>query len=57
MWECFDGTWQQNWVFHKDGRIELAGRGLCLDVKDGDVGNNIQLWECTSGNVNQQFDM
>ncbi|CAK9782318.1 unnamed protein product [Cutaneotrichosporon oleaginosum] len=54
-WECIDGAWQQNWVIHRDGRIELAGRGLCLDVRDG--GTDVQLWECIAGNTNQQFDI
>ncbi|BEJ18238.1 hypothetical protein CspHIS471_0705150 [Cutaneotrichosporon sp. HIS471] len=56
-WECIDGAWQQNWVFHTDGRIELAGWGLCLDVTDGDTDKPIQLWECFAGNTNQQFDI
>ncbi|GMK59823.1 hypothetical protein CspeluHIS016_0900400 [Cutaneotrichosporon spelunceum] len=56
-WKCIDGAWQQDWVFRPDGRIELAGRGLCLDVTDGDRSKNVQLWACDAGNSNQLFDL
>jgi hypothetical protein len=55
-WECYDGAWQQNWVYHENGAIELAGRNLCLDVTDGDATKKVQLWECTGG-PNQQWDI
>ncbi len=55
-WECYDGAWQQNWVYHANGAVELAGRGLCLDVTDGDTTKKVQLWECTGG-PNQQWDI
>jgi hypothetical protein len=57
VWECYDGVWQQSWTYHANGQIELTGRGLCLDVTDGNPELNLQLWQCYEGNVNQQFDM
>jgi hypothetical protein len=56
LWDCYDGAWQQQWVVHSDGRIELAGHNLCLDVPDGNTDNTVQLWECV-GNANQLWDV
>lgn len=57
MWQCYPGAPQQNWVYRSDGLIELSGRGLCLDLTDGDTYKNVQLWACDGGNRNQQWDV
>lgn len=70
MWQCYDGVWQQKWKYRSDGLIELVGHGkvrasmlkadhagLCLDVTDGDPLKEVQLWECSPGNPNQQWNM
>ncbi|GMK59824.1 hypothetical protein CspeluHIS016_0900410 [Cutaneotrichosporon spelunceum] len=57
MWDCIPGAFQQQWVQHSNGWIELKGHGLCLDVVDGNSDNGIQLWECSEGNINQQWDV
>lgn len=62
LWTCYDGLDVQQWVFRSDGHIELGCTGLCLDVKDGYNGDDVnrssvvQLWECVPGSRNQEWD-
>ena len=48
----------QLWIF-KNGTLATYGGTMCLDVTDGVNSNGvfIQVWECTPGNVNQQWEL
>lgn len=62
-WQCYDGVTQQQWIAHSNGLIELGCSGYCLDLKDGYNGRDsnkdivVQLWDCTPGNKNQEWDV
>ncbi|BEI87211.1 hypothetical protein CcaverHIS002_0705570 [Cutaneotrichosporon cavernicola] len=56
MWECYNVP-QQKWRYHSDGTVRLDGRNLCLDVTDGDATKKVQMWTCSAGNRNQQWDL
>lgn len=34
----------------------MSHLGWCLDVKDGNPAQGIQMWQCARGNPNQQFE-
>jgi len=55
--DCTGGSDQQ-WKFSSSGAISLYNGGKCLDVTNGanTNGNKLQVWDCSSGNANQQFD-
>ncbi|KXN91764.1 Extracellular exo-alpha-L-arabinofuranosidase [Leucoagaricus sp. SymC.cos] len=50
------GAPSQQWEF-KDGAVKVYGN-KCLDVTSGhdNNGNNLQIWSCSNGNVNQKWD-
>ncbi|KAJ8472951.1 hypothetical protein ONZ45_g16475 [Pleurotus djamor] len=43
------------WVLTPDNRIALEGKGLCLDLPEGNTanGNFIQTWQCVDNDINQ----
>ncbi|KAI5449775.1 hypothetical protein NCC49_004065 [Naganishia albida] len=55
IWQCYDNLPAQNWYFTGDNRIALTNQGLCLDLTDGrlDNFNQLQTWQCSTGNTNQ----
>jgi hypothetical protein len=57
IWSCLDDVPQQQWYYTDDGRIAVEGRGQCIDVRDGSraPGAELQTWECSTGNGNQEF--
>ncbi|KAF9449375.1 carbohydrate-binding module family 13 protein, partial [Macrolepiota fuliginosa MF-IS2] len=57
IWECFDNLPAQTWFYTDDNRIALYNPDLCLDLTDGNStnGNEIQTWQCTDGNKNQEW--
>ncbi|BEI90886.1 uncharacterized protein CcaverHIS019_0309560 [Cutaneotrichosporon cavernicola] len=46
---------RQEWWYTDDNRIAMTGRGLCLDLPNGQTwnGNPLQVWGCGAGNTNQ----
>jgi len=52
------GASDQKWKFGPNGAISLYGATKCMDVTGGvnKNGNKLQVWDCSSGNKNQQFD-
>lgn len=51
-----DKKHSQQWVIHSsNGQVELGCTGYCLDVMDGV--DQIQIWDCSTGNKNQEFDV
>ncbi|KAJ3561320.1 hypothetical protein NP233_g10267 [Leucocoprinus birnbaumii] len=55
IWTCYPGLPAQTWYYTDDKRIALKNQGFCLDLTDG-VSENfqvMQVWKCSSGNVNQ----
>jgi hypothetical protein len=55
IWQNYTGIPAQSWWYTADNRIALTGQGLCLDLTNGDTtpGTRLQLWKCTTGNINQ----
>jgi len=55
IWQCYDNLPAQEWFYTADRRIALTGRGLCLDLTNGGLGNGnqVQTWACTDFNTNQ----
>jgi hypothetical protein len=55
IWTCYDGLPQQDWWWTGDNRIALTNQGMCLDLTDGNLsdGNQLQVWQCNTGNTNQ----
>ncbi|KNZ82048.1 Alpha-L-arabinofuranosidase [Termitomyces sp. J132] len=45
----------QGWIYTEDKRLRLYGTGKCLDLPNGSTanGNQLQTWDCISGNTNQ----
>lgn len=54
--QCADN--QQSWYITGDNRLALENQGLCLDLTDGSTanGNGLQVWECGTGNKNQEWN-
>ena len=50
------GADAQQWTF-EGGSVNLFGNTKCLDIIDGvnADGTKLQIWDCGSGNPNQQF--
>ncbi|BEJ13973.1 hypothetical protein CspHIS471_0311470 [Cutaneotrichosporon sp. HIS471] len=50
-----DRSLRQVWWYTDDNRIAMAGRGLCLDLPNGQTwnGNPLQVWSCGARNTNQ----
>lgn len=48
----------QSWYITGDNRLALENQGLCLDLTDGSTanGNGLQVWECGTGNKNQEWN-
>jgi hypothetical protein len=59
IWQCFTGLPQQIWTKHSTGQIQLTGTNFCLDLTDGITTNQnvLQIWTCTSGDVNWLWDI
>jgi hypothetical protein len=55
IWTCYDNLPQQQWLYNSENQIVLQNRGLCLDLTNGVVtnSNQVQTWQCASGNLNQ----
>ncbi|KAF6761728.1 G-X-X-X-Q-X-W domain-containing protein [Ephemerocybe angulata] len=55
IWQCYDNLPAQQWYFTGDNRIALEGKGQCLDLPNGALSNSnqVQTWQCTTGNSNQ----
>jgi len=55
VWSCA-GTPQQQFS-QQAGSLKTPDGSKCLDLKDGALGNGVavQLWDCDSGNENQQW--
>jgi hypothetical protein len=53
VYPCQPGASQQRWYLTGDDRIAVTGGNQCLDRKSGT--NDIQTWQCSSGNTNQVF--
>jgi len=55
--DCTGGD-DQEWKFGPNGAISLYNGAKCLDVTNGVTtnGNKLQVWDCFSGNTNQEFD-
>lgn len=54
IWECYEGLAAQEWIYSRN-RVRLAGQSQCLDLTEGIMtnGNQVQTWQCSSGNRNQ----
>lgn len=57
IWQCYDNLPAQAWYFTNDGRVALEGQGQCLDVTNGGLwsGNQMQTWQCTDSERNQEW--
>lgn len=56
IWQCFANLAQQTWTpVTTTGTIKLPSGNFCLDLTNGDLTNKnvLQIWSCTSGDVNQ----
>ena len=55
MADCTGGS-DQEWTF-TNGAVTLYNGAKCLDVTNGNNfnGNKLQVWDCGSGNPNQNF--
>ncbi|EKM79676.1 hypothetical protein AGABI1DRAFT_114159 [Agaricus bisporus var. burnettii JB137-S8] len=55
IWQCFDNLPAQQWTYNSENQIKLADKDFCLDLTDGNSGNSnqLQIWECSTGNRNQ----
>jgi hypothetical protein len=56
IWQCFSDLPQQTWTpVTTSGTIQLPSGNFCLDLTNGDLTNQnvLQIWTCTSGDVNQ----
>ncbi|KAF7440068.1 hypothetical protein PC9H_000411 [Pleurotus ostreatus] len=53
--KCRDGAIGQDWYYTADLRVNLAGRGQCLDLINGnlDNANAVQTYECNPFDTNQ----
>ncbi|KIM76660.1 carbohydrate-binding module family 13 protein [Piloderma croceum F 1598] len=51
------GSSDQEWTFGPKGAVSLYNGAKCLDVTDGKNadGTKLQVWDCGSGNPNQEF--
>ncbi|OXH38656.1 hypothetical protein J008_01846 [Cryptococcus neoformans] len=54
IWKCLDVR-QQDWYWTSDNKIALRDQGKCLDWANGDRSdfNQLQVWQCSTGNNNQ----
>jgi hypothetical protein len=59
IWQCFDGLAQQTWNKLSNGQIQLDGTNFCLDLTNGVTTNKnvLQIWTCTSPDVNQLWNI
>ena len=59
IWQCFDDLAQQTWNPLSTGQIQLAGTNFCLDLTNGVTTNQnvLQIWTCTSPDVNQLWNI
>ncbi|TFK67156.1 hypothetical protein BDN72DRAFT_899185 [Pluteus cervinus] len=57
IWQCYDNLPAQDWWYTDDNRIALTNQGLCLDLTNGNYSNSnqIQTWQCTDNNNNQEW--
>ncbi|XP_006462966.1 hypothetical protein AGABI2DRAFT_194010 [Agaricus bisporus var. bisporus H97] len=57
IWQCIDNLPAQQWLYNNDNQIILANQNtnFCLDLTDGNLANTnqLQIWECATGNENQ----
>ena len=53
---CSEGAANQDWVF-SNGQVTIFNGTQCLDVINGvdQDGTHLQVYDCVSGNSNQQF--
>jgi hypothetical protein len=54
LWDCWGGNNQQ-WQY--DGSHLVVYGNKCLDLTNGNQanGNHLQIWDCVSGNSNQEW--
>jgi hypothetical protein len=59
IWQCYNNLPAQTWYYTLDRRIALEGKGLCLDLTNGQLWNSnvMQTWRCTDNNNNQVWTL
>ncbi|KDR84330.1 hypothetical protein GALMADRAFT_237117 [Galerina marginata CBS 339.88] len=55
IWQCYDNLPAQLWYYAPDNTLILSGSAYCLDLTNGVLtnSNQLQTWQCFSGNLNQ----
>ncbi|KAF8914423.1 carbohydrate-binding module family 13 protein [Gymnopilus junonius] len=55
IWQCYDDLRAQQWYYGPDNSLTLDGTAFCLDLTNGVLtnSNQLQTWQCYSGNGNQ----